>query len=173
MRKRLKRSFYAGDTLRVARGLLGTWLVHYSRGKRLAGRVVEVEAYIGSEDTACHAARGQTARNKVMFGPAGHAYVYFTYGMHWLVNLVTGPDRYPAAVLIRAVVPDEGVEEMSRRRGGRTGPGIADGPAKLCQALGIDGSRLSVISYGNERPAALGSNELAWKQNRRAVFVVN
>ena len=135
---RLDRSFFDRPVLTVARELLGARLVRHLDGDRLAGTVVETEAYDGTEDLGCHARAGRTARNASMWGPPGHAYVYFTYGMHWLLNLVTGPADHPAAVLIRALVPEEGVAAMAHRRNGRTGPQIADGPAKLCQALDID-----------------------------------
>jgi len=138
---RLDRSFFGRPVLTVARELLGTRLVRRDRGQRLSGTIVETEAYDGTGDLGCHARAGRTPRNASMWGPPGHAYVYFTYGMHWLLNLVTGPDAYPAAVLIRAMIPEEGVEEMVRRRNGRSGPAVADGPAKLCQALGIDGDQ--------------------------------
>jgi DNA-3-methyladenine glycosylase len=99
--------------------------------------IVEAEAYVGSEDLGCHAKAGRTARNESMWGPPGHAYVYFTYGMHWMLNVVTEEDGFPAAVLIRGMLPLEGIAKMQRRRLGRP---IADGPAKLCQALAIDRS---------------------------------
>jgi len=103
-------------------------------GVRLAGLITETEAYIGQEDLGCHARSGQTRRNAVMFGPPGNAYVYFTYGMHWMLNAVTEQEGYPAAVLIRAFQPTEGIEVISARRKG----GDTLGPAKLTQALGID-----------------------------------
>jgi DNA-3-methyladenine glycosylase len=137
---RFDRGFFARPTLQVARGLLGARLVRRLRGRRISGRVVEVEAYIGSGDSACHASRGRTARTGVMFGPPGHAYVYFTYGMHWMLNAVTEAEGFPAAVLIRALEPIEGVGAMRRRRNARREEDIARGPARLCQALAIDGA---------------------------------
>ena len=137
----LDRTFYDRPVLEVARELLGARLVRLDRGLRLSGTIVETEAYDGAADLGCHARAGRTARNASMWGPPGHAYVYFTYGMHWLLNLVAGPAHHPAAVLIRALVPQEGVKEMVQRRGGRTGASLTDGPAKLCQALGVDGSQ--------------------------------
>jgi DNA-3-methyladenine glycosylase len=122
----------------VAPDLLGSTLVRVLDGQRISGRIVEVEAYVGPEDTACHASRGRTARNEVMFGEAGHAYVYFTYGMHWMLNVVTERVGYPAAVLIRALEPLEGIDVMRRLRGSVADRDLARGPARLCQALAID-----------------------------------
>jgi DNA-3-methyladenine glycosylase len=135
----LKRDFYERDTKIVARALLGKRLVCKSGRVTMAGMIVETEAYCGQEDSACHAHRGQTARNKVMFGAPGHAYVYFTYGMHYMLNLVTEKEDSPCAVLIRAIMPLDGIKEMEARRKIR-GAKLADGPAKLCQALDIDKS---------------------------------
>ncbi len=137
---RLPRSFFARPTLAVARELLGQRLVHIVAGRRLSGLIMETEAYIGQDDQACHARFGRTPRSEVMFGLPGHAYVYFTYGMHWMLNVVTEPKGFPAAVLIRALLPEEGLDEMQARRRRAAPPGrLADGPAKLAQALGIDG----------------------------------
>ncbi len=131
--------FYERPTLSVARELLGCTLVHHLDGQRLAGRIVEVEAYIGQEDGACHARAGLTPRTAVMFGPPGRAYVYFTYGMHWLLNAVTEPEGQPAAVLIRALRPLEGLEMLAANRPGRPPREWTSGPAKLTRALGITG----------------------------------
>ena len=106
-------------------------------GQILSGIIVETEAYCGVSDSACHAHRGKTKRNAVMFGPPGHAYVYFTYGMHHLLNLVTQAKGNPCAVLIRSILPQDGVRIMEARRQ-KTGRPLTDGPAKLCQAMGID-----------------------------------
>jgi DNA-3-methyladenine glycosylase len=135
---RLTRDFFARETLTVARDLLGQRLVRVWEEGRLVGRIVEVEAYIGEEDQACHARCGRTERNRAMYGPAGHAYVYFIYGMHHCLNVVTGPEGFPAAVLIRALEPLDGIETMRAQRGGRPDLQLASGPARLCQALGID-----------------------------------
>lgn len=145
MKRRLGRAFFARSALEVAPDLLGQRLVRIAGETRLSGTIVETEAYVGTEDLGCHARAGRTARNRTMWGPPGHAYVYFTYGMHWLLNAVTETDGHPGAVLIRAIAPEEGVEEMRRRRTrpGRPAPPdriLADGPAKLCQALGIAGA---------------------------------
>ncbi len=130
----LPSTFYLRPTLTVARALLGAKLVRIDGGRRLSGFITETEAYIGEEDLGCHAKAGRTARTAVLYGPPGHAYVYFTYGMHWMLNAVTEREGFPAAVLIRAIQPLEGGEIISARRKG----GDTAGPAKLTQALGID-----------------------------------
>jgi DNA-3-methyladenine glycosylase len=128
--RRVARSLLAGDSPAVAPQLLNKLLVHGP----CVGRIVEVEAY-RQDDPASHTYRGRTERNAVMFGPAGHLYVYFTYGMHFCSNVVTGPEGIGAAVLLRAVEPLAGLDVMRDRRRGR--PQLADGPAKLCQAFAI------------------------------------
>ncbi len=155
-----------------------------SDGTRLAGLIVEAEAYIGQEDKGCHASAGITLRNETMWGPAGHAYVYFTYGMHWMLNLVTEVAGRPAAVLLRALLPVEGVSKMRERRSawrqsrgilapapweGETARGVSnpakltDGPAKICQALAIDRNwnsrdmcRPDSLLFVETRPAVQG-----------------
>jgi DNA-3-methyladenine glycosylase len=131
--KILTRDFYNRPTLTVARELIGARLVRILNGKKLVGLITETEAYIGEKDLGCHAKAGRTSRTQVMYGPPGHAYVYFTYGHHWMLNAVTEPEDFPAAVLIRAIQPIEGIEIISARRNGRD----TFGPGKLTQALGI------------------------------------
>ena len=131
----LPRDFYRRSTLDVARDLLGARLVRFENGLRLSGIITETEAYIGEDDLGCHAKAGKTKRTAVMYGPPGHAYVYFTYGMHWCLNAVTEQEGFPAAVLIRAMQPEEGIAIIYQRRNGRD----TNGPAKLSQALEIDG----------------------------------
>ncbi|MBC7707705.1 DNA-3-methyladenine glycosylase [Polaromonas sp.] len=121
----------------AAKRLLGATLIRDFDGQIFKVKIVETEAYDAS-DAASHSNWGVTPRTAVMFGPAGYAYVYFTYGMHYCFNVVTGNDGDGSAVLIRAVEPLVGVTEMSLKRGSVTGPGVSNGPAKLCQALGID-----------------------------------
>jgi DNA-3-methyladenine glycosylase len=135
---RLDRDFFARDTLTVARELLGQRLVRIVEGERLSGRVVESEAYVGEADEASHASCGPTARNAAMYGPPGHAYVYLIYGIHHCLNTVTVREGFPAAVLIRALEPLEGLDRMRGLRGGRPDRELTDGPGKLCQALDID-----------------------------------
>ena len=141
--KILSRNFYARSTLIVARELLGAQLVRILDGIRLAGIITESEAYIGEEDLGCHAKSGKTKRNAVMYGLPRHAYVYFTYGMHWMLNAVTEREGFPAAVLIRGMEPIEGVSIISDHRQG----GDTAGPAKLTQALRIDAALNGVCLY--------------------------
>jgi DNA-3-methyladenine glycosylase len=124
--QKLPRSFYDRDTRVVARELLGKHLVHTTGGVERIGRIVEVEAYLGPHDLAAHSARGLTARTKVMFGPPGHAYVYFIYGMHYCMNVVTERAGHGSAVLLRALEPVKNVE------------GRSCGPGLLCRAMKID-----------------------------------
>ena len=131
----LPRRFYRRDSREVAPELLHKVLVH----GRLAGRIVEVEAYAGGEDPGSHAYRGRTERNATMFGPPGHLYVYFTYGMHWCANAVCGEPGEASAVLLRALAPLRGIPVMHERRlAARRQTDLCSGPAKLCQALGLD-----------------------------------
>ena len=136
----LPRDFFARDVLEVARDLLGRVVRHRSADGAVEVRLTEVEAYAGEADPGSHAFRGRTARTAVMFGPPGHAYVYFSYGMHWCVNLVTGAEGTASAVLLRAGEVVEGVElARSRRPAARRDADLARGPARLTQALGITG----------------------------------
>ena len=167
---KLPRAFYDRPTLDVASDLLGKVLVHDRRGVRTSGAIVEVEAYIGESDPACHAAPGPTRRNEPLYGPPGHAYVYLNYGIHSLVNVVTQASGSPAAVLIRALDPLEGIEVMRRRRArqmkGRrrsversewSSHELCRGPGNLTMAMGITlaenrvdllGSRLFIEDRG-------------------------
>jgi|SRR3989344_5456245 len=136
MPKTLGKSFFDRPTLKVSKELLGKFLVRRYRGKNIALMIIEVEAYDGFEDRASHASRGKTERNKIMFGPAGYWYIYFVYGLHWMLNIVTGPESYPAAILIRSGVLDKGR--------------VVNGPAKLTKFLKIGKSAVRII---NGKPA--------------------
>jgi DNA-3-methyladenine glycosylase len=163
---KLPRDFYARPTLDVARDLIGKVLVHSRRGVRTSGVIVEVEAYIGESDPACHAAPGPTNRNAPLYGPPGFAYVYLNYGIHWLVNAVTEAEGSPAAVLIRALEPLDGISTMRRRRRRRVSDhDLCRGPGNLTIAMGISrvqnredlcGGRL----YIEDRGSTL--SEIAW-----------
>jgi len=139
----LPRDFFARPTLEVARDLIGTRVVHEVRGSRTSGVIVETEAYIGEDDPACHAAAGLTRRTAPLYGPPGLAYVYLNYGIHFLLNAVTEAEGHPAAVLIRALMPDEGLATMCRRRQvplvtvPDAATGLCRGPGNLTKALGI------------------------------------
>jgi DNA-3-methyladenine glycosylase len=141
---KLPLSFYEGDTLDVAKKLLGHKLVHIVNGKKRSGYIVEVEAYKGPEDKAAHSYGGRrTERTEVMFGPPAHAYVYFIYGMYYCFNIITAPEGVPQGVLIRALEPVEGIEEMKVARYGTTDitkqqwKNLTNGPGKLCRAMEI------------------------------------
>lgn len=140
IRVKLPRFFYEQKTIDVAKQLLGKYLVRKHPEGNTVGRIVETEAYIGPQDLACHASKGRTARTEVMFGQAGHAYVYFIYGFYNMLNLVTEKMDYPAAVLIRAVEPVSGIDLMKRRRSMDKLRDLASGPGKLCLAFAIDRS---------------------------------
>ena len=139
--KPVARRVLARDPRDVAPELLGKVLVHDSPEGRRSGRIVEVEAYCGPIDAGAHTYRGRTARNATMFGPAGLLYVYFTYGMHWCVNVVCGDEDEGVAVLVRALDPLEGIDAMRAARGpaARRDRDLCSGPAKLAQALGLHG----------------------------------
>jgi len=135
--KKLHRSFYARPTLEVARDLLGKYLVYHSPQGKLSARIVEVEAYIGTDDPACHASKGRTKRNAIMFGPPGFAYIYFVYGMYHCLNFVTEPEGFPAAVLLRAAEPELGLDIMRSLSPGKRGNHLLDGPGKCCRSFGL------------------------------------
>jgi DNA-3-methyladenine glycosylase len=134
--KRLERAFFARDTVTVARDLLGQRLVRVTDGARLSGLICEVEAYGGPDDRASHAYR-RTPRSAIMYGPPGHAYVYFIYGMYFCLNVVTEADGHPGAVLLRGLLPVEGIETVREHRPGARDSELTNGPGKLCAALGV------------------------------------
>lgn len=142
----LKPEFFDDDPRKVARALLGKLLIRKTPRGILAGRIVETEAYLGAGDAAAHAAAGRTARNAVLFGPQGHAYVYFIYGNHYCLNVSCLPDGVPGCVLLRALEPVSGIEAMARARDVQVGSErdlrkISSGPGRLTQALGITRER--------------------------------
>lgn len=134
------RAWFDRPALEVARDLLGARLVHDSPAGRIAGRIVEVEAYHGPEDLAAHSSRGMTSRNRVMFGEPGHLYVYLVYGLHHCVNVVSGPGEKPEAVLLRAAALEEGLEAARMHRGPVPDRRLASGPGNLGRAFGLDRS---------------------------------
>ncbi|MBE0416945.1 MAG: DNA-3-methyladenine glycosylase [Coriobacteriia bacterium] len=158
----LSRSFFARDPRIVARGLLGCVVISHKGSAVTGGRIVEAEAYLGADDSGSHAAtRGITSRNAVMYGPPGHAYVYFTYGNHHMLNFVCEAEGTAGAVLVRALEPFYGLAEMAARRGNRPAGELTNGPGKLTEALGIDLSdnacplnEKGIFVYDAPRPAA-------------------
>jgi len=135
--KKLKRSFYNRSTLEIAPELIGKYIVYNSPKGRLAARIVEVEAYIGQDDPACLAARGQTKRNAIMFGKPCFAYIYFVYGMYYCLNFVTEPKGQPAAVLLRAAEPMDGIEFLNNNSKKINRLCLLNGPGKFCREFGL------------------------------------
>lgn len=133
------RDFFAQPALTVARNLLGMRLVRIDDSVRISGIITETEVYRGEEDLGCHCRVGKTPRTEVMYGPPGYAYVYFTYGMHWMLNFVVEREGFPAAILIRGIQPEEGIDVIAERRGGQPKALWTNGPGKICKALNING----------------------------------
>ena len=171
---KLGKDAYMGDTVSIAKNLVGKYLVRRWRGDYLVCRIVETEAYVGTIDKACHAyGYRKTARNTVMFGPPGHAYIYLIYGMYSCLNFVTNPEGHPDAILLRGLVPVYGVGTMSKLRFGK-GYGeltayqrknFLNGPGKCCKALGLDRSLNGTDLTGDElflcdSPADIGLPEV-------------
>jgi DNA-3-methyladenine glycosylase len=146
---KLTENFYTQDTITVAKALLGTYLVHESKEGITVGRIVETEAYLWG-DPACHAYRRKTKRNATMFGPAGNAYVYQIYGIHYCINVVTAPEGVGEAVLIRALEPINGIDLMQLRRGIEVWKNLCNGPGKLVQAMGISRSMDGISLLGED-----------------------
>ncbi len=165
--QRVPRDWLARPATLVAHDLLGARLVRREPdGQRTTGIIVETEAYGPEQDLGCHCRSGPTPRARVLYGPPGLAYVYFTYGMHWLFNVVVDAAGTPAAVLVRALWPEEGLARMARRRHGRPRRHWTDGPAKLCQALDIDGRFHGLDLTATDAPLFL---EFAWQFPAQAV----
>jgi DNA-3-methyladenine glycosylase len=155
----LPRFFYGRATLTVARELLGAYLVHrLDNHTQLVGKIVETEAYVGEDDPACHAARGRTNRTEIMYGLPGYAYIYFIYGMYYCLNAVTEREGFPAAVLIRAVEPVDGIEPMRNFRHHVKPRQLTNGPGKLCQAFALDKSQNGADLCGDKLFIAAGNS---------------
>jgi DNA-3-methyladenine glycosylase len=179
--ERPDRSFFSRYTPEVARELLGCLLVRKVGRRTLSGRIVEVEAYRGSDDPASHSFKGVTKRSALMFGEAGHAYLFFSYGFHWCLNVTTEEEGQPGAVLIRALEPIQGIAQMAENRGLSEVGRLTNGPGKLTRALSIDGafngedmvtSRRLYVLRGEEEPLVIKASariglsrgrELQWR----------
>ncbi len=146
---KLPRSFFLQPTLDVARGLIDKTIVYNSPQGLITAKIVETEAYIGEGDPACHAARGKTPRNAVMFGPGGYSYIYFIYGMYHCLNVVTEKEGFPAAVLIRAAEPIEGLD-IIKRHSPQSDKLFTNGPGKLCRAFGLTRDQNGLDLLGDE-----------------------
>jgi len=186
--KKLPRSFYEQDSITVAQNLLGKYLVHVIDGEELVGKIVEAEAYMGIEDKAAHSYNNRrTPRTEVMYGPAGHAYVFLIYGMYCCMNVVTAEVNNPQAVLIRALEPVSGLNRMSLRRYSKKYDelkksqiiNLANGPGKLCVAMGIDmsnygddlcGDRLFITEGSNEKFDVVSSRRINIDYAEEAVY---
>ncbi|MBI1838701.1 MAG: DNA-3-methyladenine glycosylase [Candidatus Colwellbacteria bacterium] len=170
MRRTLKQEFFGRPTLEVAQDLLGKFLVRRFRDKLIASEIVEVEAYDGFRDKASHASRGLTARNKVMFGEAGHWYIYFTYGMHWMLNIVVGPENYPAAVLIRGVKGITGPGRLTKYF--KIGGGLNGRECSRKSALWIEDRGVRIASKNMKRTKRVGVDYAGkYWANRRWRFI--
>jgi DNA-3-methyladenine glycosylase len=157
--KRLGGKFFEKGTVKTARSLLGKYLVRIYKGRKIAGKITEVEAYRGKDDPGSHAFLRRTPRNEVMFGPPARAYVYFCYGNHFLFNVVTEKEGEAGAVLIRALEPAAGIDFMMKRRGTKDVFALSSGPAKLTQALAIDRRHNRMDLTGRELYLAEGKKE--------------
>ncbi|KKP68865.1 MAG: hypothetical protein UR66_C0003G0130 [Candidatus Moranbacteria bacterium GW2011_GWE1_35_17] len=154
--KKLTYKFFNRKTALVARELLGKVLIYKNKDQIISGIIVETEAYVGPKDLASHASRGKTPRNEVMFGEAGHWYIYLIYGFYNCLNIVTEEKNYPAAVLIRAVEPLEGISLMEINRKTKKLENLTSGPGKLCQAFGIDKNLNHISALNKKSPLFIG-----------------
>ncbi len=164
--RKLPRNFYNRDTIEVAIDLLGCQIISNTGGVKTGGIIVETEAYHGPDDPACHAFKGHTRRNDVMYGKPGFLYVYFTYGNHFMLNVVVEEEGFPAAVLLRGIEPLHGIETMALRRGTDDLTNIGSGPGKLAKALNVKGSEngtdltgsfIYLLGPSREKPRILAS----------------
>jgi DNA-3-methyladenine glycosylase len=179
MTTKLERDFYLQPTLNVAKGLIGKTFVFNRDGEILSGRIVETEAYIGENDPACHARFGKTKRNAIMYGIGGFTYVYFVYGMYNMLNFVTEKEGTPAAVLIRALEPLEGIDVMKKNRGCDDTLRLTSGPGKICHALGIDisdsgldltGDRAFVVDAGYHSHKIVKTSRIGIKEGQELLW---
>ncbi|NOR22536.1 MAG: DNA-3-methyladenine glycosylase [Candidatus Aminicenantes bacterium] len=160
-------SFYSRSTLKVLEDLIGKVLVRKSEDGLTSGVIVEAEAYTGEDDPASYAFSGRTKRSEIMYGPPGRAFVHFTYGMHHMLNLVTEREEFPAAILIRALEPREGISLMKERRQTEELFNLCSGPAKICQAFGIDRYYNGVSLFSSRSPLFIKDGERREKGERR------
>jgi DNA-3-methyladenine glycosylase len=163
-------SFYSRPTLKVLEDLIGKVLVRKSEEGLTSGVIVEAEAYTGEDDPASYAFIGRTKRSEIMYGPPGRAFIHFTYGMHHMLNLVTEKKEFPAAILIRALEPHEGISLMKKRRQTEEPFNLCSGPAKICQALGIDRSYNGVSLSSSRSPIFIKEGEKKEKRKEELIW---
>ena len=163
-------SFYSRPTLKVLEDLVGKVLVRKSEEGLISGVIVEAEAYSGEDDPASYAFSGRTKRSEIMYGPPGRAFVHFTYGMHHMLNLVTEREEFPAAILIRALEPREGILLMKKRRQTEELFNLCSGPAKICQALGIDRSHNGLLLFSSKSPLFINEGERREKRKEELIW---
>lgn len=163
-------SFYSRPTLKVLENLIGKVLVRKSEEGMSSGVIVEAEAYTGEDDPASYAFSGRTKRSEIMYGPPGRAFIHFTYGMHHMLNLVTEREEFPAAILIRALEPSEGISLMKKRRQTEELINLCSGPAKICQAFGIDRSHNGVSVFSSRSPLFIKEGERREKRKEELIW---
>jgi len=163
-------SFYSRSTLKVLEDLIGKVLVRKSEEGLTSGVIVEAEAYSGEDDPASYAFCGRTKRSEIMYGPPGRAFVHFTYGMHHMLNLVTEREEFPAAILIRAIEPREGISLMKKRRQTEELINLCSGPAKICQAFGIDRSHNGLLLFSSRSPVFIKEGERREKRKEALIW---
>ncbi len=163
-------SFYSRSTLKVLENLIGKVLVRKSEEGLTSGVIVEAEAYTGEDDPASYAFSGRTKRSEILYGPPGRAFIHFTYGMHHMLNLVTEREEFPAAILIRALEPREGISLMKKRRQTEELINLCSGPAKICQAFGIDRSHNGVSLSSSRSPLFINDGERREKRKEELIW---